>query len=265
MSEPVLIDTVAGLEDVVARARRLDAVALDTEFVWERTYYPGLGLVQVGLGGSDIALLDTTAIPDLSPLGGLLEDGGVQKVLHDAAQDLQILARATGSQPVNAFDTQRAAGLVGLPATLSLQDLVEWAAGVRLDKGETRSDWLRRPLTDSQLGYAAADVRHLLDARRKILAEAEARGRAAWVASEMGRYDERSLYDEADAVDAVDRVKGRGLGRMSGRQRPCSAPSPRGASARPARSTGRAGWCSPTRRSSPSPSAGRAPATTSAR
>ncbi|MDT0632528.1 HRDC domain-containing protein [Rubrivirga sp. S365] len=219
MSDVPLIDSTSGLEDVVARARDLEAVALDTEFVWERTYYAGLGLVQVGLGGEDIALLDTTAIPDLAALGALLEDAGVQKVLHDAAQDLQILARATRSQPVNAFDTQRAAGLVGLSATLSLQDLVEWAVGVRLEKGETRSDWLRRPLTDSQLGYAAADVRYLLDARRKILDEAEARDRAGWVASEMERYDDPALYDEADPDDAVDRVKGRGLGRMSGRQR----------------------------------------------
>lgn len=219
MSEFPLIDTTDGLREVVARARTLEAVALDTEFVWERTYYPGLGLVQVGFGGDDIVLLDTTAIPDLTPLGDLLEDSGVQKVLHDAAQDLQILARASDSQPVNAFDTQRAAGLIGLSATLSLQDLIEWAVGVRLDKGETRSDWLRRPLTDSQIHYAAADVRYLLDARRKILDQAEARGRTQWVASEMERYDAPSLYEEADPHDAVDRVKGRGLGRMSGRQR----------------------------------------------
>ena len=219
MSEAPLIETAADLEALVERARDHEAVALDTEFVWERTYYPGLGLVQVGLGGDDIALLDTTAIPDLSALGALLEDEGVEKVLHDAAQDLQILARATGSQPANAFDTQRAAGLVGLTATLSLQDLVEWAVGVRLDKGETRSDWLRRPLSDSQVHYAAADVRYLLDARAKILGEAERLGRTAWVASEMERYDDPALYDEADETDAVDRVKGRGIGRMSGRQR----------------------------------------------
>ena len=219
MSAFPIVDTTDALVALVDRARGHEAVALDTEFVWERTYYPGLGLVQVGLGGDDIALVDTTADLDLGPLGELLEDAGVQKVLHDAAQDLQILARATGATPVRAFDTQRAAGLVGLPATLSLQDLVEWAVGVRLDKGETRSDWLRRPLTDSQVRYAAADVRYLLDARRKILDEAEARGRTAWVEAEMERYDDPALYDEAEVGDAVDRVKGRGLGRMSGRQR----------------------------------------------
>ena len=220
MSAFPIVDATAELDALVARARTHEAVALDTEFVWERTYYPGLGLVQVGLGGDEIALVDTTADGlDLGPLGELLEDAAVQKVLHDAAQDLQILARATGATPVNAFDTQRAAGLVGLPATLSLQDLVEWAVGVRLDKGETRSDWLRRPLTDSQVRYAAADVRYLHDARRKILDEAEARGRTDWVSAEMERYDDPALYDEAEPDDAVDRVKGRGLGRMSGRQR----------------------------------------------
>ena len=96
---------------------------------------------------------------------------------------------------------------------------MEWAVGVRLDKGETRSDWLRRPLSDSQLRYAAADVRYLHDARAKILGEAERLGRAGWVASEMERYDDPALYREADEADAVDRVKSRGIGRMSGRQR----------------------------------------------
>ncbi|WP_420457391.1 ribonuclease D [Rubrivirga sp.] len=215
-----LIDTTDRLRQLCDRARALPAVALDTEFVWERSYYPGLGLVQVGLGGDDIHLVDTVALDgQLGALGDVLEDPGVVKVLHDAAQDLQILARATDSLPVNAFDTQRAAGLVGQTATASLQDLVEWATGVRLEKGETRSNWLRRPLSDSQARYAEDDVRFLLDVYDTLLAEAEARDRTAWVASEMERYDERSLYDEADPSDAVDRLKVRGLGRMSGRQR----------------------------------------------
>ena len=220
MSRLSWIDTPDALSDVCGRAREQDAVALDTEFVWERTYYPGLGLVQMGLGGDDLHLIDTVALEgQLGPLGGVLADPAVVKVLHDAGQDLQILARATGARPVNAFDTQRAAGFVGLTATASLQDLVEWAVGVRLDKGETRSDWLRRPLSESQAEYAADDVRYLLDVYRKLRDHAQARGRTDWVADEMARYDEPDLYAETDAEDAVDRVKVRGLGRLSGQGR----------------------------------------------
>lgn len=214
-----LLDTPDALADLCDRARQRDAVALDTEFVWERTYFPALGLVQMGLG-DEIALIDTVALDgQLGPLGDLLADPSVVKVLHDATQDLQILARATGAQPVHAFDTQRAAGFVGLTATTSLQDLIEWAVGLRLDKGETRSNWLKRPLTDSQCEYAADDVRYLLDAWRKLRDEAEARDRLAWVDAEMARYDDPDLYTDSDPSDAVDRVKARGLGRLSGRQR----------------------------------------------
>lgn len=218
MSE--LIDTPDALRSLCDRARGHDAVALDTEFVWERSYYPALGLVQVGLGGDDVHLIDTVALDGrLGPLGELLTDPGTVKVLHDAAQDLQILARAADVQPVNAYDTQRAAGLVGQTATASLQDLVEWATGVRLDKGQTRSNWLQRPLSDHQAAYAEDDVRYLLDVYDKLREETEARDRGAWVASEMERYDDPELYNETDVNDAVDRLKVRGIGRLSGRQR----------------------------------------------
>lgn len=215
-----MIDTTDRLEALCDRARTLPAVALDTEFVWERSYYPGLGLIQVGLGGDDVHLIDTIALEgQMGALGEVLADPSVVKVLHDATQDLQILARATGTLPVNSFDTQRAAGLVGQTATASLQDLVEWAVGIRLDKGETRSNWLKRPLTDPQARYAEDDVRYLLDVYQKLRDEAQARGRAEWVDAEMERYDDPSLFEESDPNDAVDRLKVRGIGRMSGRQR----------------------------------------------
>jgi len=215
-----LIDTPDALRALCARARTHDAVALDTEFVWERTYYPALGLVQVGLGGDDVHLIDTLALEgQMGPLGELLEDPDTIQVLHDATQDLQILARATGSTPVASFDTQRAAGFVGQTATASLQDLVEWACDIRLDKGQTRSDWLRRPLSEKQAVYAEDDVRYLLDVYDKLLDEAEARGRIEWVQAEMERYDDPALFEETDPTDAVDRVKVRGIGRMSGQQR----------------------------------------------
>ncbi|MEM1056356.1 MAG: HRDC domain-containing protein [Bacteroidota bacterium] len=211
-------DDLAALCD---RARQQVAVALDTEFVWERTYYPALGVVQIGLGGDDVHLVDTLALTgeDVAPLADLIADPDTEIVLHDALQDLQILARATGARPRNVFDTQRVAGMVGQTATASLQDLVEWAVGIRLDKGATRTNWLQRPLSDKQVPYAEDDVRYLLDVRDKLVDEAETRGRIAWIDEEMARYEDEDSYTEADPMDAVDRVKSRGIGKLDGQSR----------------------------------------------
>lgn len=213
-----MIDSPAALADLLAEAHAARAVALDTEFVWERTFYPALGLVQVGLPGGRVELIDPLAV-DLAPLGALLADDAVVKVLHDATQDLQILARATGARPVNVFDTQRAAGLVGYSATSSLQDLVDAVAGVRLDKGETRSNWIARPLSASQQRYAEDDVRYLIQVYDALAESAEARGRTPWVAEEMARYASDALYTAPDVSDAVERVKARDLTRLNARQR----------------------------------------------
>jgi ribonuclease D len=214
-----MISTPEDLQTLIDRARQHPVVAVDTEFVWERTYYPRLGLVQLGLGADDVHLIDAPALPDLAPLGALMADPAVRKLLHDASQDLQILTRATGHLPANVYDTQRAAGFVGLSATTSLQDLVEWATGTRLDKGETRTDWLQRPLTARQLDYAADDVRYMPAVYDRLAAEADARGRSAWIDEEMARYLDPALYETADVRDAVDRLKVAGIARLSPRQR----------------------------------------------
>ena len=214
-----MIDTPQALADLVEQALQQEAVALDTEFVWERTYYPALGLVQLGWSADDVFLIDPVAIEDLSALGRLLASRETVKILHDATQDLQILARATGAMPANVFDTQRAAGFVGLTGTASLQDLVQWAVDLRLDKGETRTNWLQRPLSDDQLDYAEDDVRYLPTVRSRLIDEARQRSRLPWVESEMERYEDEALYAASDPQDAVDRIKARGLGRLNGHQR----------------------------------------------
>ena len=214
-----MIDGPSALADLIARARKAEAVGLDTEFVWERTYYPRLGVVQLSLAEDDVHLLDAPALGDLSALGELLADASVVKVLHDAQQDLTLLARATGALPRNVFDTQRAGGFVGLLSTLSLQALVNELVGVHLPKEETRTDWLRRPLSAKQLAYAEEDVRYLPRMRRLLLDAAESRGRRAWVEEEMARYDDPALYNEAPVEEALSRVKVPGFNRLSGRQR----------------------------------------------
>ncbi len=207
---PFVIDTPQQLNDLMDRARQARRVALDTEFVWERTYYAGLGLVQLGLSRDEVYLIDTVALDDLSPLGALIEDPGVVKILHDAQQDLMILNRATGGAPRSIFDTRLAAGFVGLSATSSLQSLIEETVGVHLSKGESRSDWLRRPLREAQLAYARDDVRYLPDAYDALWERIDALDRRAWVEEEMARYDDLSLYTEGDPRERYRSVKGRG-------------------------------------------------------
>ncbi len=195
----------------------VECVALDTEFVWERTYYPRLGIVQVGFGEDDSALIDAAALPDLTPLGRVLADDGVVKVLHDAPQDLTILRRVTGAYPQNIFDTRRAAGFVGLSATISLGDLLRETLGVSLTKTEARTDWLRRPLSASQQSYAHDDVRFMPAARAELLARARERHHEAWLQEELAAYDDPALYEEKDPYLQYLRIGG--AGRLSPRQR----------------------------------------------
>ena len=164
-----MIDTTEKLHVLVERARKIDAVALDTEFVWERTYYPRLGLIQLALSREECFLIDPCALEDLSPLGELLADPTVVKIFHDASQDLAILRSATGAEPKSIFDTRLAAGFGGLSSTLSLAALVEILLDVKLKKTETRTNWLKRPLHPQQKDYALDDVRYLRKVRVLLL------------------------------------------------------------------------------------------------
>ena len=206
-----MIDTPEALAPLVETARGQARVALDTEFVWERTYYANLGVVQLGWSREHVYLLDAVAL-DLAPLGALLADAAVEKVLHDAPQDLQILYRATGALPRNVFDTRLAAGFAGLSSTLSLRRLLVETVGVDLPKTESRSDWLRRPLSEAQTAYALDDVRYLCEAAAEIRRRAVLKGRGAWMEEELRRLDAPALYLERDPAEQFERVKGaRGL------------------------------------------------------
>lgn len=209
-----MIDTTRGLAAVTKSAREAGRVALDTEFVWEKTYYPYLGLVQVGLPNHECHLLDIPAIPDLSPLGELLADGDTEKVLHDAQQDLSILRRDTGSAPRAVFDTRLAGGFAGLGASTSLAKLIHELVGVELSKGAQRTNWLKRPLSDQQVVYAENDVRHLLEARDTLARRAEELGNEEWLRQELAGLDDPGRYEERDAREQYLRIKA--AARLSG-------------------------------------------------
>ncbi len=156
------------------------AYGLDTEFHRERTYYPRLALVQLAWPGG-VALVDPLAV-DLAPLAKVLNGPGLA-VAHAAEQDLEVLDRACGTVPSRLFDTQLAAGFIGMSSP-SLATLIERLLGRTLAKADRLTDWTRRPLTPAQRDYAASDVAHLLDLHRALVKELDALGRRAWAEDE---------------------------------------------------------------------------------
>jgi ribonuclease D len=181
--EPVayrLVEDAASFAELVEELAGVDAYALDTEFHRERTYYPKLALLQVSWSGG-IALVDPLAV-EVAPFSRVLE-GGALAVLHACDQDLEVLERACGAVPSRLFDTQLAAGFLGM-STPSLSSLVERMLGVRLEKGDQLTDWTRRPLTAEQKAYAAGDVLHLLELHDALASQLEDLGRLAWAQEE---------------------------------------------------------------------------------
>jgi ribonuclease D len=179
-----LITTSEQLEKVCDVAQRQQAIALDTEFVRTRTLTPHLGLIQL-YDGHQLVLIDPLAIDNMQPFVALLENTDVVKVLHSCSEDLETFLTAFDTIPTPIFDTQFAASVLGKGATLGYAKLVEMLCDVTLDKGESRTDWLARPLREAQLSYAANDVLYLLPCYQQLASEIESVGKAEWVFEEI--------------------------------------------------------------------------------
>lgn len=181
-----MVEDAAGVDEVVAAARAAGTCALDTEFLWEKTYAPQLCLAQVAVGDR-IWLIDPLAGAPLEPIAELIADPAVEKLMHAPSADLIAFGLHYGSVPARVFDTQIAAGFIGLTAGASLDRLLDAVLKVRLNHNETFSDWSRRPLKDTQRLYAADDVRHLDALVTAIRTKLEARHRTAWADAEIAR------------------------------------------------------------------------------
>lgn len=168
------IRTPAALEAATRQLGEARSIALDTEFHSERHYHPQLMLLQLRGDEGEALLVDPLAGLDLAPLAEVLTR--VPVIVHGGTADVAILQRALGVRVAVAFDTQVAAGFAGLGYPVRLQELTRHHLGLHLAKGETLSDWSRRPLTDAQARYAADDVLVLGALERALRAEVEARG-----------------------------------------------------------------------------------------
>lgn len=175
-SPPMWIDSERALATLSSRLKSVEVYSLDTEFHRERTYYPQLALMQINVEGS-IHLIDTTKI-DPAAIAELLDNQALV-LLHAAQQDLDVLQLVCDTKLTNIFDTQIAAGFVGY-STPSLSALVQRELGISLPKGDRLTDWLRRPLSDDQRSYAAADVEHLPALYESITTQLREAGRVSW-------------------------------------------------------------------------------------
>lgn len=185
-------------------------LAIDTEFMREKTYYPQLCLVQIA-APDQIFCIDTLSISETGPLQTLLDSREITKVFHAARQDLEVLHFLCGMPPAPVFDTQVAAALLGFDDQLGYAALVEAITGVVLPKTHQRTDWSKRPLPAEQLEYAANDVRYLRELYPRLLEQLEQQHRLAWALEDNSRLTDERLYQVKPEM-AFARIKqGRGL------------------------------------------------------
>ena len=200
------------LHDAMLVCSEARVLTIDTEFVRVNTYYPEVGLIQI-YDGERCFLIDPIALPDLQPLEALMLSSSTVKVFHSCSEDLEVFQHAMGIIPRPIFDTQIGAALLGIGFSTSYQRLVEHYLGIELLKYETRSDWLKRPLTDNQLKYAALDVVHLHEVYSQELKALSETNRLGWVSEECAglglqiptMIDPNQFYKKVKGASVLDR------------------------------------------------------------
>jgi ribonuclease D len=196
-------------DELPALARTLQSqawIGVDTEFLRERTFFPKLCLLQLKVAGQ-IWCVDTLRIGSLDPLMPALTAPGARKVIHSARQDLEAVYLSTKRVVSPVFDTQIAAGCIGLKPQVGYAELVKTLLDVTIPKGQTRTDWSRRPLTREQLEYAADDVLYLGDVAALLAVRLRELEREHWVLEDCLALEDQRLY-EPDPAQAWSRLRG---------------------------------------------------------
>jgi len=183
--ENIYIEDSEQLQLVCQRYSQASVLAIDTEFVRTRTLYPKLGLIQIN-DGETLALIDPVALPDLTPFWQLLENPKIQKVLHACSEDLEVFLTAGNCRPINLIDSQIIMSFLGHGISMGYAAMIAHYTDIELDKSESRTDWMKRPLTQKQLNYAAADVEHLFNILPVLMADIE---KAGWLAAAQEESD----------------------------------------------------------------------------
>jgi ribonuclease D len=203
-----LITTDKALRELCEHLAQQRVIAVDTEFHRERTFFAQLALVQVATD-ERVVCIDPLSGVDPSPFDAILTDPNITKVFHAGRQDLEIFFDRLEAVPAPVFDTQIAASLVGHGDQLAYGVLVQKIVGASLKKLHARTDWMRRPLDEAVLEYAALDVEHLLAVYRSLRADLEALGRLSWLDEEQAPLLDPATY-VLDEEDAWTKVKGTG-------------------------------------------------------
>lgn len=182
-SDPIWVADSETLNQLCARWSQQAAIAVDTEFMRTSTFYPKTALLQVG-DGTGCYLIDPLSIDDFAAFAQLMVNPNVTKVFHSCSEDMEVFQTFMQVTPTPLFDTQVAAAVAGRGFSLGYAKLINIMLDVEIPKSETRSDWLQRPLSQSQLQYAAVDVAYLLVAYGILLKELKEKDRLSWVQSD---------------------------------------------------------------------------------
>ncbi len=190
----MLVENDAQLKDFLALCEKSSYMAIDTEFLREKTYYAKLCLIQVAVEGCT-AIIDPFTIEDLSVMAPVLTNQSVVKIFHASSQDIEILYHETGVVPDPVFDTQVAAALLGKSQQASYAALVQSFCQVTLPKKDSFTDWSRRPLSPSQVEYAADDVTYLPRIYHDMIEELNEKGRLSWLNDAFAEISNPKKYE----------------------------------------------------------------------
>ncbi len=208
------VDTVEQLEQLCLKISQAEWIALDTEFLREKTYYPQFCLLQIATPDW-VVCVDPLALDDMSELFNVINQPSIIKVLHSCRQDLEIFYKMTGEVTAPVFDTQLAAPLLGFQDNPGYAMLVSSFLNINLSKAHTRTDWSVRPLTQDQLQYAADDVIYLCQIYEKMTQKLEQMGRINWLENDFKALAKKELYMSSPNL-AWTKIKGKN--RLTGKQ-----------------------------------------------